>query len=57
MPEKEGYAIFEAICQLDFLVFGREVTIFTEHANLVYFYNPHGHKSGIARHTANKLMR
>ena len=62
VPEKEGYAIVEAMCRLDFLVLGREVTIlnivnFTDHANLVYLYDPYGHNSGIARHTASKLMR
>ena len=57
VPEKEGYAIVEAICRLDFLVLGREVTIFTDHANLVYLYDPYGHNSVIARHTASKLMR
>ncbi len=57
VPEKEGYAIVEAMCRLDYLVMGREITIFTDHANLVYIYDPYGSNPGIARHTASKLMR
>ena len=57
VPEKEGYAIVEAMCRLDFLVIGREVTIFTDHANLVYLYDPLGRNPGMARHTTSKLMR
>ena len=57
VPEKEGYAIVEAMCRLDYLVMGREVNIFTDHANLVYLYDPYGRNPGISRHTASKLMR
>ena len=57
VAEKEGYAIVESICRLDFSVFGREVTIFTDHANLVYLYDPYGNNTGMAKHTASKLMR
>ena len=56
VPEKEGFAIVEAMCRLDYLVLGREVNIFTDHANLVYLYDPHGQNPGMARHTASKLM-
>ena len=45
------------MCRLDSLVFGREVTIFTDHANLVYLYDPYGNSTSIAKHTASKLMR
>lgn len=57
MPEKEGYAIVEAMCRLDYLVCGNVVSIFTDHANLVYLYDPFGRNPGIPRHTASKLMR
>lgn len=57
VPEKEGFAVVEAMTKMDFLTYGREVTIFTDHANLVYIYDPFGKNPGIARHTACKLMR
>ncbi len=57
VPEKEGFAVIEAMCRLDYLVSGHKVTIFTDHANLVYLYDPYGRNPGIVRHTASKLMR
>lgn len=57
VPEKEGFAIVEAMCRLDYLVTGNVVSIFTDHANLVYIYDPYGRNPGIPRHTASKLMR
>eukprot|EP00171_Calliarthron_tuberculosum_P001247 IDg1247t1 len=57
MPEKEGFAIVESMCRLDYLTSGHVVSIFTDHANLVYLYDPYGRNPGIARHTASKLMR
>ena len=57
VPEKEGYAVVEAMSKLDYIVMGREVNIFTEHANLVYLYDPYGRNPGVSRHTASKLMR
>ena len=57
VPEKEGFAIVEAMCRLDYLITGLTVSIFTDHANLVYLYDPYGRNPGIARHTASKLMR
>ena len=57
VPEKEGFAIVEAMCRVDYLVMGREVSIYTDHANLVQLYDPYGRNPGIPRHTASKLMR
>lgn len=57
VPEKEGFAIVESMCRVDYLVMGREVSIYTDHANLVQLYDPYGKNPGIARHTASKLMR
>jgi len=56
-PEKEGFAIVEAMCRLDYLVTGHTVSIFTDHANLVYMYDPYGRNPGMSRQTATKLMR
>lgn len=56
MPEKEGSAIFEEMYRLDYLVSGRKISIFTDHENLVYLYDPYGRNPGIARHTEKKLI-
>ena len=45
------------MCRLDYLILGREVTIFTDHANIVYLYDPYGRNTGIPKHTASKLTR
>ncbi len=37
----------EAICRLDYLVMGHMVSIFTDHANLVYLSDPYGRNPGI----------
>lgn len=57
VPEKEGYAIVEAMCRMDYLTAVSETSIYTDHANLIYIYDPYGQHPGVARHTANKLMR
>lgn len=57
VPEKEGFAIVEGMCRLDYLISGHVVSIFTDHANLVYLYDPIGRNPGIPRHTASKLTR
>ena len=57
VAEKEGFAIVEAMCRIDYLVMGREVSIYTDHANLVHMYDPLGRNPGMPRHTASKLMR
>ena len=57
MPEKEGFSIVEAMTRLDYMTIGRTVSIFTDHANLVFIYNPYGSRPSIARHIASKLLR
>ena len=57
VPEKEGFAIVESSCRLDYLIIGHEVNVFTDNANLVYLYDPYGQNPGISRQTASKLMR
>lgn len=54
---KEGFAIVESMCRLDYIICSRTVSIFTDHANLVYIFDPYGRNTGIARHTASNLMR
>lgn len=53
----EGLDIVEAMTRLDYLIVGHTVSIFTDHYNLVYLYDPQGRDPGISRHTASKLMR
>lgn len=55
--EKECFAVVESMRNLDYLVTGRTVAIFTDHANLVYLFDPYGQKAGISKHTVNQLMR
>lgn len=52
---KEEYATLEAMCHVDYLFAGHEVNIYTEHAKLVYPYDPKGKNCGIVHHTASKL--
>lgn len=56
-PEKEGFAVVEGMTKLDYLIAGRTVSIYTDHVNLVYMYDPYGRNPGIGHHTAKKLMR
>lgn len=56
-PEKEGYAVVQSMCQLDYVTSCRHVNVFTDHRNLVYLYDPMGRNPGVPRHTANKLLR
>lgn len=42
---------------MKYLTAGKTVSIFTDHSNLVYIYDPVGKQPGIGRHTASKLMR
>lgn len=55
--EKEAFAVLESLIRFEHLVGGREVSIYTDHTNLVYIFDPYGQNPGIARHTASKLTR
>jgi RNase H-like domain found in reverse transcriptase len=55
--ENEAYAVVAAMIRFERIVFGRQIHIYTDHANLVYIFDPYGQNPGIARHTASKLMR
>lgn len=57
VPDEEGFAMVESMTNLDYLVTGRTVAIFTDHANLVYLFDPYGQSFGMSKHTASKLMR
>jgi hypothetical protein len=55
--EKEAYSIVESMIRFEHIVGGRYVSLYTDHSNLVYIFDPYGQNPGIARHTASKLMR
>lgn len=57
MPEKEGFAIVEAMTRFDYITLGRQVHIFTDHANLIIMYDPTGVSNSLPRYAVNKLMR
>ena len=43
--------------RIEYLIAGKEVSLFIDHADLVYIFDPVGQNPGSALHTANKLMR
>jgi RNase H-like domain found in reverse transcriptase len=55
--EKEAYSIVESMIRFEHIVGGRHVSLYTDHSNLVYIFDPYGQNPGIGRHTASKLMR
>lgn len=57
VPEKEGFVIVEAMDRFNYLVSGRTVFIYTDHANLLCIFDPYGSSPTIPRHTASKLTR
>lgn len=57
LPEKERFSIVEEMWRLDYLVSGSVLSIFTDHENLVYIYDPYGNNLTIYSQTASKLMR
>jgi RNase H-like domain found in reverse transcriptase/Reverse transcriptase (RNA-dependent DNA polymerase) len=55
--EKEAYSIVESMIRFEHVVGGRHVSLYTDHSDLIYIFDPYGQNPGIARHTASKLMR
>lgn len=55
--EKEAFSVVESMKRLDYFTAAGEVSLFTDHANLFYIFDPYGRNPGISRHTANNLMR
>lgn len=57
VPEKEGFAIVQAVTSLDYILLRFEVFhILTDHRNLQYIYNPRSIDHALARHTVAKLQ-
>lgn len=57
IAEKEAFAVVESMSRLDYFTAAGEVSLYTDHANLVYIFDPVGHNPGICKHTASKLLR
>ena len=55
--EKEAFAVVESMIRFEYLVGSKEISLYTDHANLIYIYDPYGRNPGIAKHTASKLTR
>lgn len=55
--EKEAFSVVESMIRLDHYTAAGEVSLYTDHANLVYIFDPYGSNPEMSRHTANKLMR
>lgn len=55
--EKEAFAVVESMTRLHYLTAAQEVSLFTDHSNLIYIFDPYDNNPGIGRHVANKLMR
>ena len=55
--EKEALAVVRSMSQLDFLTASGVVHLFTDHANLVYIFDPYGFNPRISKQVANKLMK
>jgi hypothetical protein len=56
--EEEAYAIMEACDKLSWLLHRPDgFSIFTDHHNLTYIFNPYGHNPGLSSHTAAKILR
>jgi hypothetical protein len=45
--EKEAYAVVETMIRFEHIVFGRQIHLYTDHANLVYIIDPYGQNPGI----------
>lgn len=56
--EKEGFAIMEAVTRLDYLLMRPGgFTIFTDHRNLEFLFNPEGTSPGLQRHAVAQVSR
>lgn len=57
IAEKKGFAVVESMNRLDHLTAIDEISIFTDHSNLQYIFDPYRQKPGIIKQIADKLMR
>lgn len=58
MPDKEAFAIVESVAKLDYLLLRPEgFSLFTDHKNLTYIYNPAPVNPRVFKHVKNKVER
>ena len=58
IPEKEGFAVVQAVTGMEYLLMAAsEFSIFSDHRNLKFIYNPHSVDPTLAKHTVHKLQR
>lgn len=58
MVDKEAYAIVETCVRLEYMLLRPGgFTLYTDHRNLTYIFDPHKACPGIQRHTAAKVQR
>ncbi|KAH9142702.1 hypothetical protein AeRB84_013240 [Aphanomyces euteiches] len=58
IPDKEAFAIVESCKLLEYILLRPNgLTIYTDHRNLAYLYNPLASDSGMQRHQADRLQR
>lgn len=55
--EKEAFAVVEAMSKMEHISSAQEVHILTDHAILIYIFDPFGNIPAVSRHVAHKLMR
>jgi RNase H-like domain found in reverse transcriptase/Reverse transcriptase (RNA-dependent DNA polymerase)/Integrase zinc binding domain len=56
--EKEAFAILVSCERLSWMLQRPDgFSLYTDHRNLIYIFNPHGANPGLASHTAAKLIR
>ncbi|KAH9159923.1 hypothetical protein LEN26_002101 [Aphanomyces euteiches] len=58
IPDKEAFAIVESCKRLEYILLRPNgFTIYTDHRNLAYLFNPLASDSGMQRHQADRLQR
>jgi RNase H-like domain found in reverse transcriptase len=58
IADKEGFAIMQTCQRLDYLLrCPAGFSIFSDHRNLMYIFDPRGHNPGLAQHSEARLLR
>ena len=58
VPEKEGYSIVTSMMKLDYMTMCENgVSIYTDHRNLLYIFDPKGQDANVSQHVVSKLTR
>jgi RNase H-like domain found in reverse transcriptase len=58
IADKEGFAIMHTCQRLDYLLrCPAGFSLFSDHRNLIYIFDPRGHNPGLAQHSEARLLR